>query len=126
MMPLGTGGSDSLPTSKQFHTTYWSVVLAAADSAAPGACGALEQLCRTYWYPLYAYVRRRGFDPHEAQDLTQEYFLYPAQHSLDTFADVFADTSRSSWFVVLRVSKSNQVATGSLWRRNLECALFRS
>ncbi|MBI2946618.1 MAG: sigma-70 family RNA polymerase sigma factor [Verrucomicrobia bacterium] len=38
------------------------------------AAGALEQLCRTYWYPLYAYVRRQGRDPHEAQDLTQEFF----------------------------------------------------
>jgi RNA polymerase sigma-70 factor (ECF subfamily) len=59
---------------REFHTTHWSVVLSAGDSAMPGAREALEQLCRTYWYPLYAYVRRRGHDAHEAQDLTQEFF----------------------------------------------------
>src|SRR6266516_3050172 len=57
-----------------FTTTHWSVVLKAADGSAPGAQEALEQLCRTYWYPLYAYVRRRGHSPEDAQDLTQEFF----------------------------------------------------
>jgi RNA polymerase sigma factor (sigma-70 family) len=50
-------------------------VLAAGDDASPRATEALEQLCRAYWYPLYAYVRRRNFSPHEAQDLTQEFFV---------------------------------------------------
>src|SRR5689334_22649966 len=58
-----------------FTTTHWSVVLAAADEGAPAAAGALERLCRTYWYPLYAYARRRGSSPEDAQDLTQEFFL---------------------------------------------------
>ncbi|MBI2925062.1 MAG: RNA polymerase sigma factor [Verrucomicrobia bacterium] len=57
-----------------FATTHWSVVLAAGDSTIPGAREALEKLCRAYWYPLYAYVRRRGHHVHEAQDLTQEFF----------------------------------------------------
>ena len=57
-----------------FATTQWSVVLAAGDTAIPGAHEALEKLYRTYWYPLYAYIRRRGHDAHEAQDLTQEFF----------------------------------------------------
>jgi RNA polymerase sigma-70 factor (ECF subfamily) len=57
-----------------FATTHWSVVLAAADEQSPAAAAALEQLCRTYWYPLYAYVRRRGYSPEDAQDLTQEFF----------------------------------------------------
>ena len=43
-----------------FATTHWSVVLAAGHDSAPGARDALEKLCRAYWYPLYAYVRRRG------------------------------------------------------------------
>ncbi|MBM3758490.1 MAG: sigma-70 family RNA polymerase sigma factor [Acidobacteria bacterium] len=55
----------------QFATTHWSVVLTAARPSAPGAREALEQLCRTYWYPLYAYIRRRGYGMHDAQDLTQ-------------------------------------------------------
>lgn len=58
-----------------FATTHWSVVLAAAEEASPGAAAALERLCRAYWYPLYAYVRRRGSSPEDAQDLTQEFFL---------------------------------------------------
>jgi RNA polymerase sigma factor (sigma-70 family) len=57
-----------------FATTHWSVVLAAANEAAPEAAAALERLCRTYWYPLYAYVRREGHTPADAQDLTQEFF----------------------------------------------------
>src|SRR5881628_2813198 len=57
-----------------FATTHWSVVLSATDSSAPGAQEALEKLCCSYWYPLYAFVRRQGYSPEEAQDLTQEFF----------------------------------------------------
>ena len=57
-----------------FLTTHWSVVAAAADSSAPVAQAALERLCQAYWAPLYAYLRRRGHKPQEAQDLTQEFF----------------------------------------------------
>src|ERR1043166_5945736 len=59
---------------KWFTTTHWSVVLAAGHDSSLGSQEALEQLCRTYWYPLYAYVRRRGYSPTEAQDLTQGFF----------------------------------------------------
>jgi len=58
----------------QFHTTHWSLVLAARLQESPEATEALEKLCRAYWYPLYAYIRRRGHDIHEAEDLTQEFF----------------------------------------------------
>src|SRR5262245_22511362 len=57
-----------------FATTHWSVVLSAKQAATPEGAAALEKLCRTYWYPLYAYVRRRGFGEHDAQDLTQGFF----------------------------------------------------
>jgi len=57
-----------------FATTHWSVVLAAAREHTPQSAAALERLCRIYWYPLYAYVRRRGQPPADAQDLTQEFF----------------------------------------------------
>jgi RNA polymerase sigma-70 factor (ECF subfamily) len=65
-----------LPASggQSFTTTHWSVVLRAADGDSPQAVAALEQLCRTYWYPLYAYVRREGHTATDAQDLTQEFF----------------------------------------------------
>lgn len=57
-----------------FATTRWSVVLAAGRGDDSAAAAALESLCRHYWYPLYAYVRRRGHAPHDAQDLTQAFF----------------------------------------------------
>ncbi len=56
----------------RFTTTHWSMVLEAAQNG--GASNAMAQLCRTYWYPLYAYVRRKGYDAANAQDLTQEFF----------------------------------------------------
>jgi RNA polymerase sigma factor (sigma-70 family) len=57
-----------------FATTHWSVVLAAGQRDTPQATAALDQLCRTYWYPIYAYVRRQGHSPEDAQDLTQDFF----------------------------------------------------
>jgi RNA polymerase sigma factor (sigma-70 family) len=57
-----------------FVTTCWTVVLAAQDGDEPENRAALARLCEVYWYPLYAYVRRRGHDAHSAQDLTQEFF----------------------------------------------------
>ena len=57
-----------------FATTHWSVVLAAGRSDAPQAQASLEKLCQTYWFPLYAYVRRRGYSQADAEDLTQEFF----------------------------------------------------
>ena len=56
-----------------FATTQWSVVLT-AQSESPSAGEALEKLCRTYWWPLYGFVRRQGYGPEEAQDLTQSFF----------------------------------------------------
>jgi RNA polymerase sigma factor (sigma-70 family) len=57
-----------------FPHTRWSVVLAATQQPSPDAEAALETICRAYWYPLYAFVRRTGQSPHDAQDLTQEFF----------------------------------------------------
>lgn len=59
-----------------FSTTHWSVVLTAGQDNPEGAAAALEQLCRKYWYPMYAFIRRRGSGPHEAEDLTQGFFAH--------------------------------------------------
>src|ERR1041384_1770396 len=69
------GGPESGPCAGHlvFVTTQWSMVLTAARDTTD-AQAALERLCGTYWYPLYAYVRRRGHSPEDAQDLTQEFF----------------------------------------------------
>ena len=57
-----------------FVTTHWSLVVSAGRNDTPHARNALGKLCRTYWFPIYAFVRRQGHGPHDAQDLTQEFF----------------------------------------------------
>ena len=76
MSPLpGPRSGDRLGTEGSvFATTHWTVVVAAGDKASSKAAEALEKLCRNYWYPLYAFVRRKGHDASEAEDLTQEFF----------------------------------------------------
>lgn len=64
-----------------FATTLWSVVLSAKQGDPSEADDALEKLCRTYWYPLYAFLRREGRTSHDAQDLTQEFFARLLQGS---------------------------------------------
>lgn len=68
---------DSPPA--DFRTTRWSVVLAAHGGSDPGAAAALETLCAAYWYPLYSFLRRQGRTPHDAQDLTQSFFMHLLQ-----------------------------------------------
>jgi len=82
--PLSTSSTDSTgeandprgPVSRSpvFVTTHWSVVLTAGQTNTTNARDALARLCQSYWYPLYAYVRRRGYSPQDAEDLTQEFF----------------------------------------------------
>jgi RNA polymerase sigma-70 factor (ECF subfamily) len=62
--------------SKNFPTTLWTVVLHAGQDEPAQAQAALAQLCEGYWYPLYSFIRRRGYSPHDAQDLTQSFFAH--------------------------------------------------
>jgi RNA polymerase sigma-70 factor (ECF subfamily) len=77
MMPA-MQGDDSVPPwfrgNREFGSTMWPQVLRAGEHPAPHASEALEALCRNYWAPLYAYLRRTGHPPHEAQDLVQGFF----------------------------------------------------
>jgi len=57
-----------------FTTTRWSLVVAAADPGHPQSAAALSELCAAYWYPVYAFLRRRGFQADRAEDLAQEFF----------------------------------------------------
>lgn len=68
--------SESRPAAQDaaFQTTHWSLVLSAKDPHSPLAAEALEKLCRTYWYPLYAFLRGTGKDKETAEDLTQGFF----------------------------------------------------
>src|SRR3954447_10270277 len=68
------GGAAPPGGDRRFAPTRWSLVLAAADPAAPGSSEAMAELCAAYWYPVYAYIRRRGHDAHRAQDLAQQFF----------------------------------------------------
>jgi RNA polymerase sigma factor (sigma-70 family) len=79
----------------RFHTTRWSVVQLSARSQAPGFEAALSELYRIYWYPLYAYVRRRGHASEEARDLTQGFFLHLLEHKTLARADQLKGKFRS-------------------------------
>src|SRR5580700_3711614 len=89
-----------------FVTTHWSVVLSAKDQDSPRSVDALEILCRTYWHPLYAYVRRRGYSPADAEDLTQEFFAWLLER--DWLAR--ADQQRGRFRSFLLASISNFLA----------------
>jgi RNA polymerase sigma factor (sigma-70 family) len=72
---------------QRFRTTHWSVVLAAGRRSSPGARDALANLCQVYWYPLYAYIRRKEHSPADAQDLTQDFFTWLLEKNLAGKAD---------------------------------------
>lgn len=69
--------------SGKFVTTHWSMILAAGDTSSPLHKQALSELCQLYWHPLYAYLRRYGYDSHQAEDYTQSFFTQILEkHSL--------------------------------------------
>jgi RNA polymerase sigma factor (sigma-70 family) len=71
----------------QFAATHWSAIVRAGGSNSPAASEALEQLCRIYWYPLYAFARRHGCNPSDAEDLTQTFFTRLLGQNLIARAD---------------------------------------
>lgn len=74
MSGVEDGASDRVPAGV-FATTHWSVVVRAGDSQSEEVTSALERLCQTYWYPLYVFVRRKGYQHEDASDLTQAFFV---------------------------------------------------
>ena len=85
-------------TAERFQATPWSIVVAAGATTAPRAQAAVTELCRIYWRPIYAYIRRSGYDPHDAQDMTQSFF----QHLLEneTLGRVSREGGRFRSFLV--------------------------
>jgi RNA polymerase sigma-70 factor (ECF subfamily) len=79
-------------------TTHWSAVLRAGCGSTSEARSALEELCWTYWYPLYAHVRRRGHSPEDAKDLTQAFFLRLLEQ--DSFAHADPKLGRFRSFIL--------------------------
>jgi RNA polymerase sigma factor (sigma-70 family) len=86
-----------------FTTTHWSVVLAAREEESPKTADALAQLCGTYWYPLYAYIRRRGHEPQDAQDLTQEFFARLLGNNI--LKAVQQERGKFRWFLLSAVKR---------------------
>jgi RNA polymerase sigma-70 factor (ECF subfamily) len=74
MFPPEQPGKSTGQGAGVFATTHWSVVVHAGDSHSPETDSAMERLCRTYWYPLYVFVRRKGYSHEDASDLTQAFF----------------------------------------------------
>lgn len=81
-----------------FQTTLWSVVRLAGEGASAASTAALERLCQSYWYPLYAYLRRRGQSPHDAQDLIQGYFEQLLERNL--LQAVRQERGKFRWFLL--------------------------
>ena len=102
--------SDSSAAPRVFPNTRWSVVLATRQPT-PESAAALETICQAYWYPLYAYIRRCGHSPHDAQDLTQAFFCRLFEKRLLDVADREKGRLRSFLITALKNFVNNE------WRR---------
>ena len=97
--PMGDG---------HFLTTHWSVVLAAGRSDSTRARNALEKLCQTYWYPLYAFVRRLGHSSHDSEDLVQAFFAQCLEKNYLGAADQAKGRFRSFLLTALKRFLANE------------------
>jgi RNA polymerase sigma factor (sigma-70 family) len=111
--PSGAAGA-------QFHTTRWTLVMVSAQSQAAGGKAALSELCYIYWYPLYSFARRRGYTPHDAQDLTQGFFLHLLEHRALTQADRLKGKFRSFLLASFQNYLSNQAQRARSLKRGKE------
>jgi RNA polymerase sigma factor (sigma-70 family) len=105
------------PSAARFPTTNWSRIVAAGDPSVPLAREALAELCRAYWFPLYAYIRRRGYAPDRALDLTQDLFV----RLLEKDVLAAADPARGRFRTFLRAVCADFLAN----RRDRENTLKR-
>ena len=101
-----TGRADPLG----FMPTHWSVVLAVGHNDPARRAEALEQLCRSYWEPLYAYIRGQGCEMHDAQDLTQSFFAYVLEKNVIEAADPERGRFRCFLLVCLKHFLGNEHA----------------
>ena len=117
MLCLVNGRTATGRTPQAFPPTRWSVVLAANRQASPESAAALEAICRSYWFPLYAYVRRCGQSPEDAQDLTQEFFCRLLEKRWLDSADPAKGKLRTFLVVVLKRFMSHEWRRASAARR---------
>ena len=114
-MSMNESHADPFPTTPSsergvqraiFATTHWSVVLSARDRDSPRSAEALETLCRAYWYPLYAYARRAGHPPADAEDLTQGFFARLLEK--DYLKSAAREKGRFRTFLLMALQRSGQ------------------
>ncbi len=125
--PMASGDSnphDAAPGVPVFVSTHWSVVITAGQSDSTRAQAALERLCRTYWYPLYAYVRRRGYSPHDAQDLTQGFFARLLERESLASADPHRGRFRTFLLTALTHYLVNEWQKGMALKRGGGCPVL--
>jgi len=103
-----------------FPNTRWSLVLAARQKSSLESARALEAICRAYWYPLYAYVRRQGHSPHDAEDLTQEFFCRLLEKRWLDAADRDKGKLRTFLIVALKRFMSKESRRASAQRRSAD------
>ena len=101
---VGTDGAEPLLGRDDFPVTRWSLVLSAKSTDTPTAQRAVAELCRAYWYPLYAYVRRQGLAPEDAEDRTQEFFQSLIERNSLTSVD--SDRGKLRSFLLGGIKKS--------------------
>ena len=112
-----TPTNSNLPGAGRFATTHWSVVMAAGRPKSASYQQALETLCKTYWFPLYAYLRRQGYDSHRAEDYVQAFFAgLLAKHGL-RLADPKRGKFRSFLLASLKHFLSNERARARAKKR---------
>ena len=93
---------------RAFPVTQWTVVLAAGGTPSPESAAALERLCQAYWYPLYAFVRRSGYSPADAEDLAQEFFARLLEHNWIAYADRHKGRFRSFLLMAMKRFLANE------------------
>lgn len=117
-MPSTDEKKDSVPArGAEFALTHWSVVLTAGGSDSSRSRGALEKLCRAYWFPIYAFVRRQGYSPHDAQDLTQGFFARLLERNYLADADRSRGRFRSFLLASLKHFLANEWDKGRAQKR---------
>lgn len=107
-----------------FATTHWSVVIEAGSEHSQAAAAALEKLCSTYWYPVYAEIRRRGHPPHDAQDLAQDFFACLLRRHSFANADKSRGRFRSYLLGALNYFLADQYARQQTEKRGGHCLIL--
>jgi RNA polymerase sigma factor (sigma-70 family) len=109
----------------RFRTTRWNIVLLSAQSQAPGCNEALAELCKLYWLPIYAFVRRHGYSPEDARDLTQGFFLELLQHKTLKRVERQNGKFRSFLLASLRHYLSNEARSARCLKRGSHVEFVR-